>query len=81
MRSSGFCKPANRSVWVLCLPRLQIPTPCSSGSFRAVSADLKSEIRASEARREKQIGERKKANEGLAGKLDPLPDAFRAAKA
>ena len=46
-----------------------------------MSADLKSEIQASEARREKQIGERKKANEVLTGKVDPLPDAFRAAKA
>ena len=51
------------------------------GMFRAVSADLKSEIRASEARQEKRMDELKKANEVLAGKVDPLLDAFRAAKA
>ena len=48
--------------------------------FRAVGADLKSEIRAREARQQ-QIGELKKANEGLAGKVDQLPDASRAAQA
>ena len=68
------------------------------GAFRGLRADLKDEIRASEARQEKQVSELKKelsdalkdsearqqkqmdelkkANEVLAGKLDPLPDVF-----
>ena len=51
------------------------------GAFRAVSADLKDEIQDSEARQVKQMDELKKANEGLARKVDQLPDAFPAAKA
>ena len=53
------------------------------GVFRAVGADLEREIPASGARRQRQRqrGERKRANEVLAGKVDQLPDAFPAAKA
>ena len=51
------------------------------GAFRGLRADLKSEIQASEARQEKQMDELQKANEVLAGKVDPLPDAFPAAQA
>ena len=61
------------------LPSVQRPT--ASQCSRAVSADLKSEIQASEARQEKQMDELKKANEVPAGKVDQLLDAFRAAKA
>ena len=51
------------------------------GVFRAVGADLEREIPASRARRQRQRGERKRANEVLAVKVDQLPDAFPAAKA
>ena len=43
--------------------------------------ELKKDFKDSEARQVKQIDELKKANEVLAGKMDQLLDAFRAAKA
>ena len=43
--------------------------------------ELSDALKASEARQVKQIDELKRANEVLAGKMDQLLDAFRAAKA